>query len=133
MTTSANTLIAAEHSADLQRVAARRRQATPLSGASNPTNPVGVTLRLARLDDADLVHRLEALDDAPALDGRVLLALIGGEAVAALSLYDRRVVANPFVFTEQAIVLLRLRADHLVGRRPRGRLRLRRPLRPRFA
>jgi hypothetical protein len=80
-----------------------------------------VALRLAAPDERHLLQRLAALDDAPPLDGRVLLALVDGEAVAALSLYDGRVVANPFRYTESAIELLRLRARHLSARRPARR------------
>ena len=79
-----------------------------------------------------MVRRLASLDDAPALTGQVLLALVDGEAVAALSLSDGRVVANPFLPTEAAVGLLRLRAQHLSVKRPRRR-RFRTILRPRFA
>jgi hypothetical protein len=112
MTTAMNTLAAREHVAELRRVAERRRAAP--SGSSQAYAP-SVGLRVAGADDADLVRRLAALDDAPALEGRVLLALIDGEAVAALSLRDGRVVANPFVLTRDAVALLRLRAEHLSG------------------
>jgi hypothetical protein len=88
-----------------------------------------IELRLAHADDAEVVNRLAALDSAPELTGQVLIALIDGEAVAGLSLPDRRVVANPFVATNEAVALLRLRAEHLSitpgGRRRLGVLRLR--------
>jgi hypothetical protein len=58
-----------------------------------------------------------------ALKGRVLLALVEAERVAALSLYDERVVANPFAGTHDAVALLRLRAAHLLGERPRRQWR----------
>jgi hypothetical protein len=90
-----------------------------------------IELRFAYPDDDGTVHRLAALDDAPELPGRIMLALIDGQAVAALSLEDRRVVANPFVPTSKAVELLRVRAEHLAPARRRRRLR--RILRPRFA
>jgi hypothetical protein len=74
-----------------------------------------VALRLAGDDEAHMARRLAALDDAPALEGPVLLALVDGEPVAALSLLDRRVVANPFVHTRELVELLRLRAEHISG------------------
>lgn len=74
-----------------------------------------VALRLAGDDEAHMVRRLAALDDAPPLEGPVLLALVDGEPVAALSLLDRRVVANPFVHTRELVELLRLRAGHISG------------------
>jgi hypothetical protein len=67
--------------------------------------------------------------DAPELEGQVLLALIDGVAVAALSLHDGRVAANPFLPTRDVVAVLRLRAGHVVaeqsGRRPRRLPRLR--------
>ena len=84
-------------------------------GSRAPT----VALRLAGSDEGHMVRRLAALDDQPALEGPVLLALVDGEAVAALSLHDRRVVANPFLFTRDLVQLLRLRAEHIAGPDPR--------------
>jgi hypothetical protein len=133
MTTSISNLAAREHAADLRTVADARR---PIAGtrepwASEAANPPAVSLRIAGVDDEQVVRDLAALDDARAPEGEVLLALIDGEAVAALSLRDGHVVANPFVRTEAAVALLRLRADHVSSRRRRRR----RPfiLRPRFA
>jgi hypothetical protein len=77
-----------------------------------------VALRMAERDEAAVVRRLAALDDAPALEGPVLLAISDGEAVAALSMLDRRVVANPFLCTRDLVQLLRMRAEHIAGRGP---------------
>jgi hypothetical protein len=78
-----------------------------------------VALRMAERDEAAMIRRLAALDDAPALEGPVLLALIDGEAVAAISVLDRRVVANPFLSTRDLVQLLRMRAEHIAGPGPR--------------
>ena len=123
MITSISSLAAQEHVADLHRVAERRRSipGTPQPNVSAPANAPALALRLAGADDGDVVRDLAALDDAPALEGHVLLALIDGETVAALSLQDGRVVANPFERTDAAVALLRLRAQHLSGRRARRR------------
>jgi hypothetical protein len=131
--TSINALMAAEHVADLHRDSERRRSsgATVQPSGSAPVQMPIVALRLAEADEASVVRRLSDLDDAPPLTGQVLLAMIDGEAVAALSLSDGRVVANPFLHTEAAVGLLRLRARHLSVARPRRRLRT--ILRPRFA
>jgi hypothetical protein len=92
---------------------------------TTPHNPT-LALRVARDDEAPTVRRLAALDDAPPLKGEVLLALVDGEAVAATSLGDGRVVANPFVRTAETVRLLSLRASQLAERpAPRRRLRLR--------
>jgi hypothetical protein len=131
MTTSINALLAAEHNADLRRDSERWGSTVePRQTRVAPT--AVVALRLAGPDEAQVVRRLASLDDAPPLTGQVLLALVDGQAVAALSLGDGRVVANPFLPTEAAVGLLRLRAQHLSVKRPRRR-RFRTILRPRFA
>ena len=90
---------------------------------SGPT----VELRPARAADEAVTRRLAALDDAPGLEGPVLLAVVDGDVVAALALDDNRVVANPFVPTAHAVSLLRARADHLSGVSARRRRRIRLP------
>lgn len=82
-----------------------------------------IELRLAEATDADVVSRLAELDSAPKLTGEVVIALVDGDPVAGVSLRDRRVVANPFVPTEEAVALIQLRAEHLSGPRERHRLR----------
>ena len=119
MTSSLNALAAQEHIHDLEREARRAHKQDAESDAS----PASIELRLARADEDPVLHKLAQLDDAPDLDGEALVALLDGEAIAALSLWDRRVVANPFVRTEHAVTLLRIQADHLFGRRERRRLR----------
>jgi hypothetical protein len=119
-------VIAQEHAADLGRVAdlyraAERRRETPSAFA--PDIAARVELRFAGVEDGDAVMRLAALDDRPEPHGRVLLALLDGHAVAALSLEDGRVVANPFVAAADAVAMLRLRADQLAGRSRRQRRR----------
>jgi hypothetical protein len=121
-------IVATEHRADLRRAADRSRTAA----AAEVPDTTRVELRHARRDDAYIVQRLAVLDEARPLDGRVLLATVNGLAVAALSLDDGRVVADPFVATAEARSLLRLRAAQLAGGRRRLRLRWRLP-RPRFA
>ena len=81
-----------------------------------------LAIRVADDDDATAVRRLAALDDAPPLHGPVLLALVDGEAVAAASLSDGRVVANPFVPTADTVSLLSMRASQLTEHRARRRL-----------
>src|SRR5438270_551921 len=80
-----------------------------------------LALRTAHADEAPVVRRLAAVDDAPPLEGQVLLALVDGQAVAAKSLADGRVVANPFVPTRDAVALLSLRASQLSRQRARRR------------
>jgi hypothetical protein len=120
MTTAMNALVAREHVADLRRVAERRGAIPSSSGNGHVAT---IELRLANTHEADLVRRLASLDDAQDLEGQVLLARVGGEAVAALSLCDQRVVANPFVPTREAVALLRLRVAQLSGAKARRRSR----------
>jgi hypothetical protein len=126
--TTLNFLVAQEHASELRAQARRWRAQSDGFAAAESSS---VELRLARPDEDRAVRRLAALDDAPELDGPAMLALVDGKAVAAMSLVDLRVVANPFVRTQHAIALLRLRANHLSDRCERRRAR--HLLRPRFA
>jgi hypothetical protein len=126
MTTNLNALVAGEHVADLRREAMEYRAVK----SETARIPKAVALRQARPDDARALRILAELDEEPELTGDALLALIDGEAVAAMSLEDGHVVANPFVATSDAVSLLKLRAGHLLGRRVR---QPRRRWRPRFA
>jgi hypothetical protein len=108
------------------------RAATPRDGAGSRDGAAprdgeryapAIELRLLCAHEARLVRRLAALDDAPALRGQILIALIGGQAVAALSLLDQRVVANPFLPTAESVALLRLRAGQLANGGTRSRFR----------
>jgi hypothetical protein len=116
MGTSLNALVAREHIADLQRAAngrgsgraglrlrgTRRHSASPESSARP-----AAAVRCAHADDAGTLRRIAQLDGAPELAGEILVATIGADVVAALSLDDGRVVANPFVHTADAVELLR--------------------------
>jgi hypothetical protein len=124
MPTSISTLMAREHIADLQREAQTQNLSRAVQHPAADVESVRpvLALRLAHEDEAAVVRKLAALDDAPVLEGEVLLALIDGKAIAALSLRDRRVVATPFVPTSQAVALLHLRAEQLLGVPRRRRL-----------
>jgi hypothetical protein len=117
--TSINSLLASEHVADLHRTADAYRLAKTSSVAERASRGETIALRLAQPDENAIVTRLAALDDQPVLTGQVLLAVADGEPIAALSLADGRVVANPFVRTTDAVELLRLREQHLRGVDPR--------------
>src|SRR5947208_6277838 len=119
MISSITSLAASEHVADLRRAA---EQGHAIASVRQPNiAEAAVSLRIADADDGHLVRDLAALDDAPVPSGEVLLALINGEAVAALSLHDGGLVANPFVHSEPAIALLRLRANQASRWRVRRR------------
>ncbi|HEX2087263.1 MAG TPA: hypothetical protein VHF89_16390, partial [Solirubrobacteraceae bacterium] len=80
----------------------------------------GVTLRRAVAADREAVARLAALDSAAPPAGAVLLAEVDGEPWAALSVDDRRAVADPFRRSDGLVALLRARAEH-VDPRSQGR------------
>jgi hypothetical protein len=97
--------------------------------------PIGsVTLR--RLDtagaDREALKRLVQLDSSEPLDGRVLGAEVEGKLLAAISLDDGVLVADPFSRTDELRAMLELRAAQLRRRTGIGRFVLRSP-RPRAA
>lgn len=98
----------------------------PQTSDSNRAARALVALRSAEAGDAQALKILAELDEAPDLSGDVLLALLSGQVVAAMSLEDGRVIADPFVATSDAVSLLKLRARQLAGvAAPRLRLRRR--------
>jgi hypothetical protein len=95
-----------------------------------PSNAYNI--RIAGDDDAPALRRLAELDSQPALAGRVLIAEDDGIAVAALSIDERRAVADPFHHTGLPLSLLRMRASALeaYSRTPSLRERLLAGVRP---
>jgi hypothetical protein len=125
METRMNILIAQEKISDLERkVEAHRREEVV---DETPAAPV-IALRLAGHDEASQLAELASLDSQRPLNGDVLVALVDGQLVAAISLVDGRVVANPLRRTVEVRALLQTRAAQLAPK-PRKR---RRPRRRRF-
>jgi hypothetical protein len=93
-----------------------------------------VTVRLGVPDDGRELARLAELDSAPMPAAPLLIGERAGCAVAALSLRDGAVVADPFVAAADVVAMLRLRARQLgePTSRPR-RQRWARRLRPQRA
>jgi len=73
----------------------------------------GLTVRLATTADRAALIRLAALEEAPAPTGPQLLGVVMQRPVAALSLRDGSVIADPFTPTADLVELLRLRARQL--------------------
>ena len=84
----------------LLRELAARRTVTAVAEALSYT-PSAVSQQLAALER----------DAGVPLTGDVLLAVADGRAVAAMSVADGRVAADPFARTGEAVALLRLRAQ----------------------
>ena len=97
-------------------VQTRGRAGVPFRDQS--TDPI-IALRLAHADEQGEISRLAGLHEAPAPSGEVLLGLVDGTPVAALSLTDGRVVADPFAHSGEVVELLRVRADRLGAPRRR--------------
>jgi len=121
-----NQALARSRQQDLRDAAARRR----LAAESTVTGIDAIVIRTATASDRPALERLAELDSSESLAGEALIAERAGGAVAALSLAEGRVIADPFVATAQIVQLLRVRAQQLdPGRgsaRALGRLALRR-------
>jgi hypothetical protein len=72
-----------------------------------------LVIRLAVAADEAKLRRLAHLDSARPLSGQALIAEQGGSVVAALSLDDGAVIADPFVASADAAAMLRVRAAQL--------------------
>lgn len=92
-----------------------------------------LVIRIATEQDLPALHRLASLDEAPVPAGRVLVADVAGETVAALGVEHGEHVADPFRPTADVLALLGAQARRIrVGDRARTtlpeRLGIRRPL-----
>jgi hypothetical protein len=91
-----------------------------------------ITIRLAREDDDGALQRLAALDSSTVPDAPLLLAEIGGELHAAVSVPDGSAIADPFKRTADLVELLHARiASRRAALVPARRSRLVPRLRPR--
>jgi hypothetical protein len=81
-----------------------------------------LTIRMAYADDYTPLARLASLDSAERVPPRPLLvAEVGDEIRAALSLADGSSIADPFHRTAELLALLRMRASHDPAARARRR------------
>jgi len=74
-----------------------------------------VTIRWARAHEAATLAYLAELDSAAAPVAPALVAEVAGELLAAISLADGGLVANPFRCTAEVVELLRARELQLRG------------------
>lgn len=72
-----------------------------------------LTIRRAGADDRPALQRLAQLDETPELALPALIAEADGRTVAAISLHDGAVAADPFARTVDTVALLQLRAHRL--------------------
>jgi len=88
--------------------------------------PDPVLVRRATASDTARIRALARLDDRRMPAGPFLVAEMGGETMAAMSLSTRDVVADPFRRTGDAADMLRLRAEQLAKQAARAEARQRR-------
>ena len=82
-----------------------------------------IAFRSATDEDDSVLQDLSALDSHRPLERPAVLAIVDGSPVAAISLSDGQIVADPFTRTEDVVGLLRARvaalaADSAPRRRP---------------
>ena len=78
-----------------------------------------ITIRHARREDADAIARLAQRDSADVPGGNLLVAAVGGELRAAVSIERGETIADPFHPTSELVRLLTSRAAQL-GTRANG-------------
>ena len=76
-----------------------------------------IAFRTATAEDDRVLRDLSALDSHAPLQRPAVLALVDGDPVAAVSLRDGQIVADPFTRTEDVVVLLRARVAALAAQR----------------
>jgi len=89
--------------------------------ALQDTDHAGIEIRLVDADRDGALARVAARDSAELPPGPWLVAEVEGEALAALSLANGELVADPFSRTAELRALLELRAMQLRGRAGRRR------------
>jgi hypothetical protein len=75
-----------------------------------------ITIRAAGPEDIEALSRLAQRDSRAVPDGDLLIALVDGEARAAISLASGETVADPFHRTQELVEMLTLSAARLSAR-----------------
>jgi hypothetical protein len=86
---------------------------TQAAGSQPEPHWSALVIRIGVAGDETKLRRLAHMDSARSLSGQTLLAEQGGSVVAALSLADGTVIADPFVASADAVEMLRVRAAQL--------------------
>jgi len=72
-----------------------------------------LSIRPAEPTEDAILRDLSELDATPPLQRPALLAIVDDQPVAALSLADGRVAADPFTRTEDVVTILRAHVEQL--------------------
>lgn len=92
-------------------------------GSDHPTDSA-ITIRPADPEDRLALRRLAQRDSRPVPEGELLIAMVGDEARAAISLPSGQTIADPFHRTEELVGMLAMRRSRLRGKtRPRRGLK----------
>jgi hypothetical protein len=101
----------------LDAAARERRGLRPFRRGRRASAPAirwqGLTLRLATSADRSALARLAELEQTASPQEPILLGEVMERTVAALSLRDGRVIADPFMPTAELVELMRLRARQI--------------------
>ena len=103
---------------DIHQDARREVAALETACSSGPAPVPFVTIRVYSPPDTSALNRLAPLDSSHVSAGPFLLAEIGGELRAALSLTDGAILADPFYPTAAVVQLLVIREQQVGGNRP---------------
>ena len=76
-----------------------------------------ITIRAARDEDMREIARVAGRDTGELPAGPVLVAKVGSDVRAAISLSDGNVVADPFYRTAELVQMLKIRAGTVSGAR----------------
>ena len=79
-----------------------------------------IAFRSATADDDRVLRDLSELDSARPVQRPAVLAIVDDAPVAAVSLSDGRIVADPFTRTEDVVAMLRARVAALAAERARS-------------
>jgi hypothetical protein len=92
-----------------------------------------IRIRAAREADLGAVARVAGRDTHEPLAWPILVAEVGSDVRAAISLTDGEVAADPFHRTDELVAMLRIRAREAAGSDLGRVVRFERPRRARFA
>src|SRR5688500_3903052 len=97
------------------------------------TDSSAITIRAARAEDMGELARVASRDTHELPGGRLLVAKVGSDVRAAISIDDGTIIADPFHRTAELVAMLKIRAAAVPGARRghfavRSRSRSSRPL-----
>ena len=98
-----------------------------------PTQGSEIRIRAARADDMADIARVAGRDTSPLPAQPLLVAEVGSDVRAAISIADGSVVADPFHRTAELVEMLRIRARGATGATAGNVVSFKRPRRERLA